>query len=71
MEVLVFKTNVQAEEQVSKIKPVLSGVKLISDWNFDLDDCDRILRVVVSGLHPRFIESLLEMCGFYCRELED
>jgi len=70
MDVLVFITSVSAPEQVSEVSPLLTAVPAIADWNFDLEDCDRILRVVSDDLSPRFIEVLLQNAGFNCMELE-
>lgn len=70
MEILVFVTNIEKEEQVSEVKPLLTAVAAISDWNFDLDDCDNILRIEANDISPRYIEFLLKTAGFDCRELE-
>jgi len=70
MDVLVFATSVEKPRQVSRIKPLLTAVPTINDWNFDLEDCDNILRVEASDLSPRHIERLLQSAGFECRELE-
>jgi hypothetical protein len=70
MEILVFITNIEKEEQVSEVQPLLTAVPAISDWNFDLDDCDNILRIEAIDISPRYIESLLKTAGFECRELE-
>ncbi len=70
MEVLVFMTSVEKPEQVSRVKPLLTAVPAITDWNFDLEDCDNILRIEASYISPRYIESLLQTAGFNCRELE-
>lgn len=70
MNVLIFSTNVAEREQVSKIQPVLSAVSSIKDWNIDLEDCDKILRVVSNDLSPRYIETLMANAGFSCTELE-
>jgi hypothetical protein len=70
MEILVFVTNVADVKAVNRVKPLLTAVPAIKDWNFDLDDCDHILRVVCSGLHPYDVESLLQTAGFDCYELE-
>ena len=70
MEVLVFITSVDNPEQIRELKPLLTAVPAITDWNFDLDDCDNILRVVANDISPQFIESLLQNAGFDCRELE-
>jgi len=70
MNVLVFTTSVSEPEQISKVQPLLTSVPTIEDWNFDLEDCDNILRVVASDVSPRYIESLLHTAGFLCTELE-
>jgi hypothetical protein len=69
-EVLVFATNIDKPKQVGKIKPLLRAVAQIENWNFDLDDCDHILRVEASGISPAYIETILNNAGFECRELE-
>jgi len=69
MEVLVFATNVEKPRQVSKVKPLLAAVHAINHWNFDLEDCDNVLRIEADGLSPRYIESLLQTAGFKCDEL--
>lgn len=71
MEVLVFRTNVHRQEQIKKVGTLLSPVISIKDWNLDLNDRDKILRIVTTGLPAAFIESLLESSGLYCQELED
>jgi hypothetical protein len=70
MEVLVFITNIENPEQVRRVKPLLSGIPGVSNWNFDLDDCDNILRIEAGGISPRHIESILQTAGYVCRELE-
>lgn len=70
MEVLVFTTNVTDAKQVSKVQNLLTGLPTIHDWNFDLEDCDNILRVVANGVSARYIEGLLLAVGVKCAELE-
>lgn len=70
MDVLVFVTSVCDSKAVNKVQPLLSSVPAISQWNFDLEDCDHILRVVSNQLSPRKVESLLNGAGFDCYELE-
>jgi hypothetical protein len=70
MEILVFATNVQRRTQVSKVKSLLTRLTGIGNWNFDLEDCDRILRVESKGVSPRHIEAVLNNAGINCRELE-
>ena len=70
-QILVFKTSVESYRDIRAVGRLLN--KLLDKtekWNFDLEDCDRILRVeaefVAAGC---FIENLTR-AGVYCRELE-
>ena len=70
MEVLVFKTNVTSKRKVSKVSPLLTSFPIIQQWNFDLEDCDKILRIVATGLNPGSVKSLLQTAGFSCDVLD-
>jgi len=70
MEVLIFKTNVSNKRKVSKVNTLLTSVPSIKHWNFDLEDCDKVLRIESIGLNTRYIESLLQNAGFDCREMD-
>jgi hypothetical protein len=69
MDVYVFKTSVDNADEVSKLKPLLTSQPAIADWNFDLEDCDNILRVV-GDVYPGSIEALLQSAGYNCQELD-
>jgi hypothetical protein len=70
MEVLVFKTSVQSPECVSKLAPVLNILAGSNKWNFALDDCDRILRIIAPTGKAQEAIQLLAKNGFDCEELE-
>ncbi|WPU96545.1 hypothetical protein SNE25_13555 [Mucilaginibacter sabulilitoris] len=70
MDVLVFSTSVKEPRQVSRVRTLLTKVPAIAQWNFDLDDCDNILRIVATGLSPQYIETLLQKAGIRCQELK-
>ena len=70
MEILVFKTNVSSKKKVSMIAPLLSSVPTIRQWNFDLEDRDKVLRIESTELNPDSVELLLRMAGFKCQELD-
>ena len=68
--VLVFKTSVANLRDIHILKPVLD--RLISEngyWNFDLEDCDNILRVEAQKVKPDNILQELTQHGFSCEEL--
>ncbi len=69
MEVLVFKTSV-GPEHVSRLTPLLDLLAGEGKWNFALDDCDRILRVMSGSILPHQPIELLVKQGFNCIELE-
>jgi len=70
MEILVFKTNVTSKKKVSMVAPLLAAYPKIQQWNFDLQDRDKVLRIECNGLNPGSVELLLLAAGFKCRELD-
>jgi hypothetical protein len=71
MEVLVFKTSVQNNNNVQSVSAALNALSGVLRWNFDLQDSDNILRVVANDLSPRKVELVLHYTGFACEELPD
>lgn len=68
--VLVFKTSVSSTREVRKLLPVLNSiVRNKGHWNFDLEDCDNILRVETTKKELLKIQHALKRRGFYCEEL--
>ncbi|MEL6917204.1 MAG: hypothetical protein AAFO99_05680 [Bacteroidota bacterium] len=68
--VLVFKTSVTKNKEISRLSPLLN--ELINSngrWNFDLEDCDKILRVETLKPHAMPIVTVLQGNGFLCEEL--
>jgi len=70
MNILIFKTSVTQPRQVNRVQSLLTAMPSVADWNFDLEDCDNILRVVSADLSPRYIERTLRKAGIGCEELE-
>jgi len=67
----IFKTNVNhSKDEAHLLEHVLQqkypGFKI----NFDLEDCDRILRIEGREFYASDVIVLLDHCGFYCEELE-
>ena len=68
--VLVFRTSVTKRNQVRRLRPLLNRTLNGSgEWNFDLEDCDNILRVEAHKLTAEAICSIVRMHGFRCEEL--
>ena len=68
--IFIFKTNIQTEFDKLRIKNVLDASLKVLKWNIDMDDADRVLRIVSDSLRPEQIISLLDYVGFECSELE-
>lgn len=68
--VLVFKTSVKSKKAVKQISPELNRYVSQHHWNFDLQDCDNILRVEGKEEFVPIIIHALRARGFECEELQ-
>jgi hypothetical protein len=68
--IYVFKTSVKTKNQVKQLEPGINKILPNEKWNFDLQDCDRILRIDSDDDIVLEITSLLNTHQFYCKELE-
>ena len=68
--VYVFKTSVKTEKDIQKLGPDLDELLPDAKWNFDLDDCDNILRIDSPAAIADLVTTLLMVAGFDCEELE-
>jgi hypothetical protein len=68
--ILVFKTNINTEADKMRVSEFLINQALVEDWNVDMDDIDRVLRIVSYELCAKDIEELIRQIGFQCQELE-
>jgi hypothetical protein len=71
MNILVFKTSVEDPLMVKALKPSLDCLAGEGKWNFDLSDCDKILRITSTQVSPASAIQLLDHFGLMCYELED
>ena len=65
----VFKTNVQETQQSNMIVEKLLEHFPNSIINFDLEDCDKILRIHASSISNNTIINLMNSFGYQCEEL--
>ena len=56
--------------QVKKLKLHIDKRLPKAKWNFDLEDCDKILRIDSEENIISAIKDLLHIHKFYCEELE-
>jgi hypothetical protein len=64
----VFQTNVNSPQQAERITALLRHSYPSAVITFDLEDCDRILRI--AGVHtPHHVVATLESQGYDCQPL--
>lgn len=68
--ICIFKTSVKNKKDIRKLKPYLNGLLPGGQWNFDLEDCDKILRVESQDPLSQSLIGLLAEMGFDCVELQ-
>ncbi|HWH64041.1 MAG TPA: hypothetical protein VNS50_12240 [Ginsengibacter sp.] len=66
----VFKTNVQKKAQSKMLLCILSEAFPSFKINFDLSDCDKVLRVEGGNMEALRIMVLVKEYGFYCEVLD-
>jgi len=62
----VFKTNVQEESAAREIVQLLLERFPMYAINFDLEDCDRVLRVEGSAIDSELICTIVEQANVQC-----
>lgn len=67
--ILVFKTNIDTKDKILIIEPILNNILGKSKWNFDLEDCDNVLRIDTAKNSTQLIIKKLTALGFHCEEL--
>jgi hypothetical protein len=66
----VFKTNINKVSVAELILQELSQYFPKSSINFDLEDCDKILRIENFIVEPKSVIHILNKNGFECEILE-
>ena len=65
--IYVFKTSVDSQSKFESASTLLQELLPDTSWNFDLEDCDNILRV---DSELNIVELLQNNAVFECIELE-
>lgn len=69
--IYVFKTSVKTKKDIQKLKSLLNELLQQAKWNFDLEDCDKILRIDSAIEKSEALIKVLNDNGFACEELTD
>lgn len=65
----IFKTDVHCQQDANKIIDALFKIYPEYIINFDLEDCDNILRIEGAKITTNTIINCLELFGYQCIEL--
>jgi hypothetical protein len=66
----VFRTNVRHKRKAKMLLNILSKQFPLCSINFDLEDCDNILRVEGENICPESITGLVTQNGYECAVLD-
>ncbi|NHN25954.1 hypothetical protein FIA58_009735 [Flavobacterium jejuense] len=69
----VYKTNINSKKKAKQVISVLQKILPTAKINFDLEDCDNILRIETSmnAIDATTITKLIDEQGFYMEALPD
>lgn len=67
--IYVFRTSVKYKNQIKKTSNKINEINGIQDWNFDLEDCDNILRIEANKDITKKICRKLNSLNYTCEEL--
>lgn len=68
--VYVFKTSIEDKRQIKSISKNLNKITDIKKWNFDLEDCDNILRIIADKDVATVVCEVLNTFNHTCVELQ-
>jgi hypothetical protein len=69
MDILVFKTNIDREDDVMRVMSRKKEEARIRRWSVDREDCDKVLRVEADEILPDEIIEMINNAGYACEEL--
>ena len=71
MEMLILKTDINTRYDFRTVKNRLQGYYRINECTIDLDDRDKVVRVIGDNIETNDIVSKIKSYGFLCEELPD
>lgn len=71
MDILILKTSISTKNDFTEIDNYLSTHFRVDECTVDLDDRDKVLRVIGSNLDLNEVISKVNSLGIECTELQD
>lgn len=66
----IFKTNIATLHDKNRVIDAVSGQFAATDCTLDLEDCDRVLRVICQQLEEEHVVAFVSSLGFRCEVLD-
>jgi hypothetical protein len=67
----VFQTNISKPKDLERVSAYIACDQRILDWNVDLGDVDKVLRLETSNMRPSEVIKLIRQAGYFCHILPD
>ncbi len=72
MNLLILRTNIETQNNVEMLVPILDNHESINRWTIDTDDIDNVLKIEAKeNLRKEDVAQLIYGSGFSCEELDD
>jgi hypothetical protein len=71
MNILILKTNINSNGDFLTVRNKLSGSHSVTECTIDLEDKDKVLRIIGDKLNLQKVTSQVISLGFSCEELLD
>lgn len=68
-DIFVFRTNIESIAAFKELRQELEKPGGVFECTIDLEDCDKVLRIVCENLSEENIIELVESHGFICEKL--
>ncbi len=69
MDVIILKTNINSKREFATVKKALRYIYDIKECTVDLEDIDKVLRVIGINIDETEIAAKVSSLGFKCEEL--
>jgi hypothetical protein len=66
----IFKTNISTLQDKNRVVNAIAGHFSTTDCTLDLEDCDKVLRVICQQLEEQHVITFVRKLGYQCTVLD-
>ncbi len=71
MEIIILRTNIRSKDDFGSVKNNLNNSYHINECTIDLEDRDKVVRVIGENIKKEEVVNKISNLGFLCEELPD